>query len=59
MARTTPQFIRLWIKSPRYAVAFLFRRATRKAKQLLPKEDWNINWLGEEMRPHNSLHQHQ
>lgn len=57
MARTTSKFIRLWKKSPRFAFAFLFRRASRKAKLLLPKEDWNINWLGEEMRPHNSLRQ--
>jgi hypothetical protein len=49
------KFVRLWKKSPRFAVVFIYRRFTKKAKQLLPKEDWNINWLGEEMRPHNSL----
>jgi hypothetical protein len=49
------KFVRLWKKSPRLAVVAIYRRFTKKAKQLLPKEDWNINWLGEEMRPHNSL----
>jgi hypothetical protein len=49
------KFVRLWKKSPRFAVVAIYRRFTKRAKQLLPKEDWNINWLGEEMRPHNSL----
>jgi hypothetical protein len=48
-------FVRLWKISPLLAVFSLFRRAGRKAKQLLPADDWNTN-LGEEMRPHNSLH---
>ena len=55
MARTTSKFIRLWRKSPRLAFALLTRRISRKAKQLLPREEWNGNWLGEEMRPYNSL----
>ncbi len=52
------KFRRIWQFSPRLAVAFLRRKATRKAKSilLLPKDEWNINWLGEEMRPFNSLH---
>jgi hypothetical protein len=34
----------------------LRKKATRQAKKILhPKEEWNINWLGEEMRPYNSL----
>jgi len=50
------KFRRIWRKSPRLAVAYLRRKATRQAKRiLLPKDDWNINWLGEEMRPFNSL----
>ncbi len=51
------KFRRIWHKSPRLAVAYLRRKATRQAKRiLLPKDEWNINWLGEEMRPFNSLH---
>jgi hypothetical protein len=51
------KFRRIWHRSPRLALAFLRRNATRHAKHLLiPKDDWNINWLGEEMRPYNSLH---
>lgn len=46
---------RLWHKSPRLAFAYLYRKITRKAKRLLPKDDWNGNWLGEEMRPFNSM----
>jgi hypothetical protein len=56
MSNTSSKIVRLWSKAPRLVVAFLVRRFSKKAKQLLPKEDWNINWLGEEMRPHNSLH---
>jgi len=51
------KFRRIWHKSPRLAVAYLRRKVTRQAKHiLLPKDEWNINWLGEEMRPFNSLH---
>lgn len=52
------KFRRIWHVSPRLAVAYLRRKATRQAKKiiLLPKDEWNINWLGEEMRPFNSLH---
>lgn len=47
---------RIWRISPKLAVAFLRRKISRRAKQiLLPKDEWNINWLGEEMRPYNSL----
>lgn len=55
MSTHTSTIFRLWSKAPRFFFAFLFRRFSKKAKQLLPKEDWNINWLGEEMRPHNTL----
>ena len=48
-------FVRLWNKSPRFALVSVYRRFTRKAKQLIPTEDWNFNNLGEEMRPYNSL----
>lgn len=52
------KFRRIWHKSPRLAVAYLRRKATRQAKHIirLPKDEWNIHWLGEEMRPFNSLH---
>ena len=51
------KFRRIWHKAPRLAGAFLRRKITRHAKRiLLPKDEWNINWLGEEMRPFNSLH---
>ena len=55
MANRVNKFRRLWKKSPRLALAYLRRRMTRKAKTLLPGDDWNLNWLGEEMRPFNSL----
>ena len=52
MVHHLSQIRRLWRKSPKYAVAYVRRRMTRRAKKLLPvKEDWNLNWLGEEMRP--------
>lgn len=47
-------FSRLWHKSPRLAVTYLYRKATRKAKSILPVDEWN-SWLGEEMRPFNSM----
>lgn len=47
---------RLWRRSPLFFLAYLRRKATRKASELLPTEEWNKNWLGEEMRPFNSLH---
>jgi len=56
MVRRTSVLRRLWNKSPLLAIAYLRRRMTRKAKALLPKDEWNLNWLGEEMRPYNSLH---
>lgn len=49
-------FRRIWLKSPKLAFRFLRKKATRQAKKILvSKDDWNINWLGEEMRPFNSL----
>ena len=55
MSDRISKFRRIWRISPRLAFAYLRRRATRHAKKLLPREEWNINWLGEEMRPFNSL----
>jgi len=49
------KFFRIWRTSPRLALAFLTRRVKRQAKKLLPMDEWNKNWLGEEMRPFNSL----
>ena len=57
MARTFSTFRRIWGKSPRLAIAYLRRRATRQAQQIIHIDEWNINWLGEEMRPFNSLRQ--
>jgi hypothetical protein len=57
MARPTrSKFRRIWRKSPRLAFAYLRRKVGRQAKRILPVDDWNKNWLGEEMRPFNSLH---
>jgi hypothetical protein len=50
------KFRRIWRKSPRLAFAYLRRTAKRTAKRIIPLDEWNINWLGEEMRPFNSLH---
>jgi hypothetical protein len=55
MARRVQKFRRLWRKSPRLAFAFLRRKMTRQAKRIITVDEWNINWLGEEMRPFNSL----
>jgi hypothetical protein len=49
-------FVRIWKKSPRLAIAYVRRQMGRKAKALLPGDEWNGGWLGEEMRPYNSLH---
>ena len=56
MSRRFYVFRRLWRKSPKLAVAYLRRRATRQAKKIIQVDEWNINWLGEEMRPYNSAH---
>ena len=56
MARRFYNFRRLWRKSPRLAVAYLRRRMNRQAKRIIAVDEWNINWLGEEMRPFNSQH---
>ncbi len=56
MARRINTFRKLWRKSPRLAVAYLRRKVTRQAKRIIPVDEWNKNWLGEEMRPFNSLH---
>jgi hypothetical protein len=58
MLRFISNFIRVWKKSPLMAVTFFRRKTTRKAKEILSPDEWNGNWLGEEMRPYNSsLHQ--
>lgn len=57
MANRTSFFRRLWSRSPRISMNELRDNAAEKAKRIIPTvEDWNINWLGEEMRPFNSLH---
>lgn len=55
MARRIYKFRRLWRTSPRLAMAYLRRKMTRQAKRIIAVDEWNINWLGEEMRPFNSL----
>jgi hypothetical protein len=55
MAYRIQKFRRIWHKSPRLAIAFLRRNMTRQAKRIVTVDEWNINWLGEEMRPFNSL----
>lgn len=55
MANRIHVFFRIWRLSPRLAFAYLTRRVKRHAKNLLPTDEWNKNWLGEEMRPFNSL----
>ncbi len=56
MAYRISKLRRLWRKSPRLAVAFLRRKIKRHARHIMPVDEWNKNWLGEEMRPYNSLH---
>jgi hypothetical protein len=55
MVNTMRIFRRLWRKSPKLAVAYVRRKVKRSAKKILPVDEWNKNWLGEEMRPFNSL----
>jgi len=55
MANRIRKFRRIWRISPRLAFAYLRRRITRQAKKFLPVDEYK-NWLGEEMRPFNSLH---
>ncbi len=55
MAKRLSNFFRIWRISPRLAIAYLFRRVKREATRLIPVDEWNRNWLGEEMRPFNSL----
>jgi len=54
MATRLQNFFRIWRISPRLAFAFLTRRVKRQATKLLPIDEYK-NWLGEEMRPFNSL----
>ena len=37
-------------------MAYLRRQMSRQAKRIIAVDEWNINWLGEEMRPFNSQH---
>ena len=54
MANRIHKFRRIWRSSPRLAVAFLRRQMSRRAKRIIAGDEWNISWLGEEMRPFNS-----
>jgi hypothetical protein len=56
MSLRITHFRRLWRKSPRLAFAYFRRSLKRTAKRIIPVDEWNINWLGEEMRPFNSMH---
>jgi|GEM_PF-1381959 len=53
MRRYFNNLMRLWRKSPLFALTHVRRKAAESAKKILPVDDWN-NWLGEEMRPFNS-----
>ena len=55
MVRFINELRRIWRRSPKLALAFIRRKLTRQAKRIIPVDDWNIKWLGEEMRPFNSL----
>lgn len=54
MALRIRKFRRIWRTSPRLALVFLRRQMFRQAKRIVAIGEWNINWLGEEMRPFNS-----
>lgn len=55
MRRHVKNFIRLWRRSPLFAVLYVHRKIRRQAKKIIPLDEWNAKWLGEEMRPFNSL----
>lgn len=58
MRRHFNNFRRLWRRSPLLAFAYVRKKITRQAKKILPVDEWNTKWLGEEMRPFNSLRSH-
>ncbi|MEN9415930.1 MAG: hypothetical protein RLZ62_2234 [Bacteroidota bacterium] len=45
-----------WSRSPRTLLSYLRRKTTRQARKIIQIDEWS-NWLGEEMRPFNSLGQ--
>ena len=45
---------RFWSRSPRTLLNYLRRKTTRQARKIIQIDEWS-NWLGEEMRPFNSL----
>lgn len=45
-----------WSRSPRILLNYLRRKTTRQARKIIQIDEWS-NWLGEEMRPFNSLGQ--
>lgn len=54
MSTRIHNFRRIWRTSPRLAMAYLRKKMSRQAKRIILVDEWNINWLGEEMRPFNS-----
>jgi hypothetical protein len=54
MSRYFKNLVRLWRRSPLFVIAHVRRKASKSAKKILPVEDWT-HWLGEEMRPFNSI----
>jgi hypothetical protein len=55
MTNRIQKFRRIFRRSPRLAFAWLTRKTVKTAAKLIPNEDWRGEWLGEEMRPYNSL----
>jgi hypothetical protein len=54
--RNTEKKRTFWNRSPRTLLSYLRRKTTRQARKIIQIDEWS-NWLGEEMRPFNSLGQ--
>jgi hypothetical protein len=52
--RNTEKKRTFWSRSPRTLMNYLRRKTTRQARKIIQIDEWS-NWLGEEMRPFNSL----
>ena len=48
---------RVWRKSPMLVFEYMRRKMVKKARLVVTQADEYRNWLGEEMRPFNSLRQ--
>jgi hypothetical protein len=54
--RSTDKKRPFWSRPPRILMSYLRRKTTRQARKIIQIDEWS-NWLGEEMRPFNSLGQ--